>query len=187
MVYSFQMPSSKSPTSTLFKLLAFLLGLVLLSGCSTKGVGAYKHKISLTKYPKQEKKTYTPKNNNAVVDALYEEYMKWEGTSYCYGGTSKRGVDCSSFVQQVYFAALNLRVPRTTKEQAKQGRWVKKSELRSGDLMLFKTGYDKRHSGIYLEHGKFMQVSAKYGVTLSSINNPYWKAKYWQSRRIFEY
>ena len=162
----------------MYKLLALILVLLLLSGCSTRGVGTYKYQVSLNKYQK---------NNDAIADALYEEYRKWEGTPYRYGGTDKKSVDCSSFVQQVYFNSLNLHIPRTTEEQAKLGRWIKKSTLRSGDLILFKTAYNERHSGIYLEHGKFMHASVKHGVTLSNLNNPYWREKYWQSRRIIEY
>ena len=161
----------------MLKLFSCVVTLLILSGCSTKGVGTYKHETALKRYD----------NSTAIADALYEEYMKWEGTRYKFGGTSKQGVDCSSFVQQLYFNALGIRVPRSTKEQAKIGRWIKKSQLHSGDLVLFKTAYNERHSGVYLKHGNFMNASSKYGVTLSNINNPYWKEKYWQSRRVFEY
>ena len=171
----------------MLQLLSLVVTLLLLSGCSTRGAGTYKHQTPLKKYSKPVQKNIQLADNTAVVDALYEEYMRWEGTRYKFGGSSKQGVDCSSFVQQLYFNALGIRVPRSTQEQAKVGRWIKKSQLRSGDLVLFKTGYDKRHSGIYLEHGKFMNASSKYGVTLSNLNNPYWKEKYWQSRRVFEY
>ena len=171
----------------MLKLLLLSLALLLLSACSTRGAGTYRHQVTLKHYSKPQEPKPTFHSKNAVADALYEEYMKWEGTPYRYGGTSKRGVDCSSFVQQVYFNALGIRVPRSTKEQAKIGRWIKKSELHSGDLILFKTSYNTRHSGIYLENGKFLNASSKYGVTLSSIHNPYWREKYWQSRRIFEY
>ncbi len=171
----------------MLKLFSFIVTLFLLSSCSTKGVGAYKHQIRLKRHSKPVQESVQLDDNTAVVDALYEEYMKWEGTRYKFGGSSKQGVDCSSFVQQLYFNALGIRVPRTTKEQAKIGRWIKRSQLRSGDLVLFKTAYNERHSGVYLEHGKFMNASSKYGVTLSNINNPYWREKYWQSRRVFEY
>ena len=171
----------------MFKLSVLITTLLLLSGCSTKGIGAYRGKSTYIRYSKPQEKNLQLDNNTAVRDALYEEYLKWRGTPYKFGGTTKHGVDCSSFVQQLYFNALNISVPRTTKEQAKIGRWIKKSQLRSGDLILFKTAYNQRHSGVYLEHGEFMNASSKYGVTLSNINNPYWRAKYWQSRRVFEY
>ncbi len=171
----------------MFHFLSFTVALLLLSGCSTRGVGTYKQQSTLKRHSKPAQENLQLDNNTAITDALYEEYMRWEGTRYKFGGNSKQGVDCSSFVQQLYFNALNVRVPRSTKEQAKIGRWIKKSQLRSGDLILFKTAYNKRHSGVYLEHGKFMNASSKYGVTLSNINNPYWREKYWQSRRVFEY
>ena len=172
------------------KLLLLSLTLILLfSGCSTRGVKAYKHKqrvsptSALKTYKKPEPK-YKPKHKAWVTTALYKEYQKWHATPYKYGGTSLSGIDCSSFIQNVYFDAFNIRLPRTTKEQVKKGYFVKKNSIREGDLIFFKTSFNERHTGIIIEKEKFMHVSTKHGVTVSSIHNPYWKDKYWQARRL---
>ena len=170
------------------KLLSFvLLSLIFFSGCSTKATPSIKRKEILklnTNFSQNKMPSYRLKNKNAITQALYAQYKKWYNSPYCYGGTSKNGIDCSSLVQQIYYAAFALRVPRTTKKQAKIGYRVPRHETQEGDLLLFKTGYNAYHSGIYLESGNFINTSTKHGVTISNLNNPYWRSTYWQARRV---
>ena len=167
----------------LFFLLLTLL--ILVSGCSTKGAHTYRASLKSFKKPiKKEPIPYRLKQKNAITLSLYDEYVKWYATPYRLGGNTLNGIDCSSLVQSIYRDAFGIRVPRTTKEQAKTGYSINKSSLKEGDLLLFKTGYNIRHSGIYLERGNFINASTSHGVTISNINNPYWKSKYWQSRRV---
>ena len=158
-------------------LLLVLTALLLLSGCSSKKVSKPTHKAKKIA-PKTE---YT---GNWINKALSKEYAKWDGVPYKYGGTSRKGIDCSSLMQILYRDAFGLQIPRTTKNQAKIGYKIKKNSSREGDLVFFKTGWNTRHSGIIVEKGKFIHSSTKYGVMISSLNNPYWKSKYWQTRRV---
>jgi len=162
-----------------------ILFFLLLSGCSSKNNPSYVAK--LTPYEKPTKKELPPyklKKHNAVTLALYEEYVKWYGTPYKFGGESLNGVDCSALVESIYRDAFGLKIPRTTSQQVKIGYKISKNSTKEGDIVFFKTGYNTRHSGIYLENGHFINTSSKYGVTISSLHNPYWKSKYWQSRRV---
>jgi len=164
-----------------------VLSLVLLSGCSArKPSPSKKYYATLQPYKTQTKELppYRLTKKNAITLALYDEYVKWYGTPYKYGGSSLRGVDCSALVQSIYRDAFGLRVPRTVKYQVKIGYQVKRKNIKEGDLLFFKTGWSTRHSGIYLEKGNFINTSSKYGVTISNLNNPYWKSKYWQTRRV---
>jgi len=168
------------------KVLLLFLTLFLFSACSSKNYPPVKH-ISLKQKRdnlKSEQLKYHLKKRNAITLSLYQSYQKWKNTPYCYGGSSRDGIDCSSLVQIIYKDAFNISLPRTTKDQAKMGYKVAKKEIKEGDLILFKTGYSTHHSGIYLENGNFIHTSTKRGVTLSNLNNPYWKSKYWQTRRI---
>lgn len=168
-------------------LFAVLIALLIFSGCSTKSTPYTKRKYqqNLLRKPRpQAEISFRQNKNSAIKEALYEEYQKWKGVKYCFGGTDKNGIDCSAFVQVIYRDALGVRVPRTTKEQAKRGNYVQKRALKEGDLVLFKTGYNSRHSGIYVEKGNFLHASSKHGVSISNLNNPYWRSKYWQSRRV---
>jgi lipoprotein Spr/probable lipoprotein NlpC len=168
----------------LFVCIGFLL---LLSGCSSKKTIKYRQKPSTQKTKLQNFKA-KPKKSVKKVDyklkALQAEYKKWQGVDYKNGGCTKKGVDCSSFVQQVYYDAFGLHIPRTTKQQVKVGREISKKNLKAGDMVFFKTGWVDRHVGIYLQKGEFMHVSTKRGVSKSSLYNPYWRSKYWQSRRV---
>ena len=48
---------------------------------------------------------------------LFKVIDEWYGTPYVYGGTTKKGIDCSAFVQAVYGALLRINLPRTAREQ----------------------------------------------------------------------
>lgn len=119
-----------------------------------------------------------------VNHKLINFYNEWEGVDYKWGGNSKKGVDCSAFIQKAYKKSFNLNIPRTTIKQVKIGRTINKSHLKIGDLVFFKTGFNTRHVGIYLENGKFMHASTKKGVTISKLNNNYYKKHYWTAKRL---
>ena len=115
---------------------------------------------------------------------LMNEYLYWEGTRYRFGGTTKRGLDCSSLVQHIYKNSFKMRLPRTTEWQVKKGVFIAKNALKVADLVFFKTGKNSRHVGIYVGDNQFLHVSESKGVKISSLDNVYWKRKYWQARRI---
>ncbi len=122
--------------------------------------------------------------SSTIKDKIYLQYQQWKGTRHAMGGLSKRGVDCSGFVYLTYREKLGMEIPRSTKLQSQAGKKIKRSELRPGDLVFFKTGFKGRHVGIYIEKGKFLHVSKKKGVMISSLAGYYWKDRYWQSRRV---
>lgn len=166
-----------------FPLLASIL---LFSGCSSKSP-APKSSVKLKPYKQTKTLPYKLKKKTPITLALYDQYKKWYKTPYKYGGETCYGVDCSALVQLVYKDAFGVKIPRSTKLQEDIGYFVKQQKLRAGDLILFKTGSSKRHSGIYIESGNFLHTSTKYGVTVSNLNNPYWREKYWQARRVLSY
>lgn len=110
---------------------------------------------------------------------LYAEAAAWLGAPYRRGGISKRGVDCSGFVSVVYGKVYNKRLSRSSADILKNNcRKIKKSKLREGDLVFFRTGKSKKkiptHVGIYLKNGKFVHASTSRGVTVSSLSEPYY-------------
>lgn len=120
----------------------------------------------------------------SVKRKLYSQYLQWKGTKYEIGGTSRRGIDCSGFVYVTFRSRFGVVLPRSTELQADIGKSVGRSELRPGDLVFFKTGWFDRHVGIYVEHGKFLHASTSSGVTISELDENYWKSAYWKARRI---
>lgn len=119
-----------------------------------------------------------------IKKKLYDQYKQWKGTKYKLGGLNKNGIDCSGFVFITFKSKFGILLPRTTHLQVTAGRNVKKGQLQAGDLVFFKTGRYKRHVGIYLERGKFLHASTSQGVTISRLENSYWRAKYWRAKRI---
>jgi cell wall-associated NlpC family hydrolase len=120
-----------------------------------------------------------------VEQLLDEQYRAWKGVPYRHGGTTRQGVDCSGLVYVTYRDLLGIDVPRTTKELAKAGKGVSRRKLSAGDLVFFKTGFFKRHVGIYTSRGAFLHASSSQGVTKSSLDSTYWKRRYWKARRLF--
>ncbi|MCK4494045.1 MAG: C40 family peptidase [Methylococcales bacterium] len=117
--------------------------------------------------------------------ALLEAYLKkWRSVKYRFGGSSRRGIDCSAFVQQAFKKQFNFRLPRNTHGQVKRGKTIPKSKLKTGDLVFFKTSRRVRHVGIYLKDNKFIHASSSKGVTQSSLKNVYWAKKYWKAKRL---
>jgi len=115
---------------------------------------------------------------------LYRQFHEWKGTKYRLGGMSKKGVDCSAFVQLIYKSKFGINLPRTTRYQSTRGVPVSQQKLETGDLVFFKTGANDRHVGIFLEDRKFLHASSSKGVMISSLDNSYWSRKFWTARRI---
>lgn len=121
-----------------------------------------------------------------AIALLSEQQYEWAGTPYILGGQSRRGVDCSGFVQKTFFDRFNIVLPRTTVDQAKYGKLVRKEDIQTGDLIFFKTGRGPNgyHVGIYVKEDKFLHASTKGGVIYSSMNSAFWTKTFWQVRRI---
>lgn len=116
---------------------------------------------------------------------LFDFYSEWEGVEYKLGGDSKNGIDCSGFIQKAFKEKFDITIPRTTQMQSQLGREIDKSELKSGDLVFFKTG-DVNHVGVYLEDGMFIHASTKNGVTISELDNSYFSKSYWKAQRVID-
>lgn len=156
----------------------FSLILLTLSGCSTPAKKMSTANAVQTSTPVNLEKTSVVKQN------LLAQYRIWEGTPYLLGGNSRRGIDCSGFVQRTYAEKLGHSLPRTTSEQLNAGKYVDIKKLEPGDIVFFKTGTKTRHNGIYIGNNQFMHASSSQGVTISNLNNGYWYKTYWTAIRI---
>lgn len=117
---------------------------------------------------------------------VVEEALKHLGTRYKWGGTSTSGFDCSGFVKYVYGKSEGVKMPRTSKEQARFGTPVPRSQLRPGDVISFASrgGSRVNHSGIYIGNGKFVHASSGRGqVRVDSLDGHYGK-RYVAAHRV---
>lgn len=122
-------------------------------------------------------------STNKNVEKTAKKYL---GTKYRFGGTTKRGIDCSGFTQSV-MKKHGKKIPRTARAQASIGKHIPKSELKKGDLVFFKNTYKKgiSHVGIYLGNNKFIHASSgAKKVTISNINKKYYRKHYAGARRV---
>ena len=107
------------------------------------------------------------------------------GTRYRFGGSSRSGIDCSSFVQKV-FHDLEVSLPRTAREQFEVGNEVAPGDLQRGDLIFFRTyaSYPS-HVGIYLGNNKMIHASSRdRRVVISPMNTYYYRSRFLGAKRI---
>lgn len=106
---------------------------------------------------------------------------KWWGTRYCLGGSTENCIDCSAFTQLVSREVFNLSLPRTAQEQYNTIELIEKDELKEGDLVFFHTRGRKSaitHVGVYLTNNKFVHASTSNGVSISDLDESYWKPRF---------
>jgi len=119
--------------------------------------------------------------STAIRNHIVNTARRYIGVPYRWGGKSaKTGFDCSGFTMVVY--QLNgLNLPRSSKQQWKVGRPIKRSQLLKGDLIFFATSGGKRvsHVGIYMGGGKFLHAPGRgRKIRGSSLSDTYFKARY---------
>ena len=56
--------------------------------------------------------------NIDVKSRIMDQYADWKGVRYRLGGSTKKGIDCSSFVQRTFREQFGLELPRSTYERA---------------------------------------------------------------------
>ena len=123
-------------------------------------------------------------DDNDIESMIRAEYRRWQGTEHRLGGNDRDGIDCSGFVKALYRNLFKIDLPRTTREQVRQGIAVKYEDLRAGDLVFFRPPDYPRHVGIYLSDSQFVHASKSQGVIISKLDRRYWRPHFWTARRI---
>ncbi len=125
--------------------------------------------------------SFTGYSNSYFRDSLIHFAQTLKGIPYDYGGTSRKGFDCSGFVYYV-FKHFNLSVPRSSSSYSKFGKKLELESCKPGDIMVF-TGTNSNirkpgHLGIVIKNGNdglyFIHSSSSkknYGVTVTCFNN----------------
>ncbi len=124
---------------------------------------------------------------SSLSNRILSEAVYFLNTPYKYGGNSEKGIDCSAFTQKVFLNSIELKIPRTAREQFLLGEKISKDEeLDFGDLVFFKTKRRSTpsHVGIYIGDNKFMHASRKKGVMVSSLEEKYWVPRFLGARRL---
>lgn len=110
--------------------------------------------------------------------AMLQFMEEWYGAPYRFGGTSKKGVDCSAFVNFFMSAVYGLAIPRNSKDQYSASKKIKRKNLEEGDLVFFNTRGGISHVGVYLSNNKFVHASTSSGVTINDLDDDYFARRY---------
>lgn len=117
---------------------------------------------------------------------LHTVAVAQEGIPYAWGGTSRRGFDCSGFTQYVYRQS-GITIPRTCEGQLAAGIIIPKESLQCGDLVLFhRTNHPTAlvtHVGMYLGDGKLIHAGSG-GITIVDLDSRYFAEHYLCARRV---
>jgi len=159
-------------------LLLAILSLFLSSCGSSKSASA----------KKTNKTEKTSKNIQANKIVSYAKTFK--GTRYKFGGTTKKGMDCSGLVY-VAFGKEEIKLPRISRDMAKTGKPISLSQSTEGDLVFFRTSKSKKsinHVGLVVDSRKgeilFIHSTTSKGVIISSMDESYWKSAFVEARRV---
>lgn len=173
------------------KPLILLVLVFSLSACKSKKRAVITKKDNTQTVSKTTKiPTYTKSNYESIAGEVVDYALEFDGVKYKYGGTTKKGMDCSGLVFASY-KKFDILLPRTTTDLAKHGNWIDLKEVKPGDLLFFATRKNSRtvnHVGIVTNSSignvEFLHASTSNGVMVSNLAERYWYFAFVQARRV---
>lgn len=133
--------------------------------------------------PNPGNSNFNPGSTSFNVIQLVAHAGELIGSPYVWGGTTPSGFDCSGFIVYV-FKKQGVQLPRTVAEQWNYGKKVSQPSV--GDVVFFKTTTNgPSHNGIYVGNNQFIHSGTSTGVTISSMDNNYWKSRYLGARQLY--
>ncbi len=116
--------------------------------------------------------------------------LTYAGVRYKYGGTTRRGMDCSGLLY-VTFLEHDIYLPRVSFYMANEGKKIPLEEVSKGDLLFFTTSNRRKrinHVGLVVEvEGddiRFIHSTTSRGVIVSSLKEGYWNYAFVKATRI---
>jgi len=132
-----------------------------------------------------------PPISGSTAEAVVNTALTFAGVRYKYGGTTRRGMDCSGLLY-VSFAENDFPFPRVSHEMAEEGQKVKVGQLRKGDLLFFRTtrrGGKINHVGLVVavegDDVRFIHSTTSRGVIVSSLQEGFWNHAFVKATRVF--
>lgn len=124
--------------------------------------------------------------NSSKGEEIVSYAKKFLGCKYVYGGSGPNTFDCSGFTMYVY-KHFGYSMGHSAVTQAGLGKYVSKSNLQPGDLVIFNDSANRSigHVGIYIGGGNFIHASSGGGrIMISSLSGSYYNTRYVTGRRI---
>lgn len=124
------------------------------------------------------------------IEKIIDHALAFEGTRYKYGGTTRKGMDCSGLVFTA-FESERVQLPRISRDMAKRGKRIPINRVDEGDLVFFQTNKNRKvinHVGLVVSTKsgdvQFIHSTTSRGVIVSSLQERYWKSAFVEVRRI---
>ena len=131
------------------------------------------------RYALPEAIKFSPLDANVSLRNKIVNYaLQFVGGKYVWGGNDPHtGADCSGFTKYVYSKVAGITLNRVSRDQAKQGKQIKSSEMRPGDLIFYTNSKGTiNHVAMYIGNGQIVHAaSRRSGIKISTWNyrNPY--------------
>tara|TARA_R110001606_G_scaffold289971_1_gene437884 strand:- start:204 stop:680 length:477 start_codon:yes stop_codon:yes gene_type:complete len=132
----------------------------------------------------------TSRKSISKADKVVANALHYEGVKYKYGGTTKRGMDCSGVIY-VAFGEENFQLPRVSHEMAKEGKKIALKKVAKGDLLFFKTRKSYKninHVGLVVSNKngqiRFIHSTTSKGVIVSLLSQKYWAKAFVKATRV---
>lgn len=144
--------------------------------------------------PETYKKQMDDENLDDQTRSVLESAYKYIGTPYRWGGTTPDGFDCSGFVRYV-FNENGIPLGRSSHVQVQEGKPVRLSDLKPGDLIFFKMRHRRRdrshvnHVGLYVGNNKFIHAasnSRNHEITVEDLESNHYLPRIVAARRVLE-
>jgi cell wall-associated NlpC family hydrolase len=127
-----------------------------------------------------------PPKEFSPVTSLLAEARQYLRTPYLFGGADPAtGFDCSGFLTYVFNQTGLPALPRTSREQAQEGREIDKAEAKAGDLVYFShDGTTVQHIGLVISNPgaplAMIHASTSQGVIETNVDT----SSYWNKRLV---
>ena len=116
---------------------------------------------------------------------LIREALQQRGKPYIWGGSSRRGFDCSGFVCYIFKKMRGMELPHSAMAQSRLGTYVSREELQPGDLVFFSTYRASiSHVGIYIGDNRIVHAAnTRRDVRIDTLTG-YYDKRYRSARRL---
>ncbi|MEM7483591.1 MAG: C40 family peptidase [Bacteroidota bacterium] len=175
----------------------YLIAILLVFGCgTTKKKRTYRTPKTISVEGSKEEesipvvKPKKEKRKDTKADNIVATAMTFSGTRYKYGGTTKKGMDCSGLLY-VSLKENDIIFPRASYLMAEEGKRIKIPQVQKGDLLFFRTGKSGKrinHVGLVVDVKgddiKFIHSTTSRGVIVSSLREGYWNYAFVKATRF---
>ena len=121
--------------------------------------------FSMSKKKSLSKRLLTSLSNSNKFTSVAKTKL---GKRYVWGASGRKNTyDCSSFTKYVY-RKNGINIPRTSINQSKHGKYVKRCDLKKGDLIFFDTSKKRKgyvnHVGMYIGTDTGNDISVRFNT-----------------------